>query len=230
MKRAALDGTGRAGRLSFRQRMEYIAMMAGNATALSKKSGVSRRAVGLYLSGKSDPTRKRLVAMAKAAGVTVEWLATGEGPIQRGGRPRETAEDFLYVPFFDAGTLWDGTSLPRRSGGGASFPLDDEWIKNRLRDNSHSLVMITVSGDCMEPTINSGDILLLDIGQRDIVFDAIYALREGRAVVARRVQRMYDGRVKVKCDNTAYEDQVIPKNGTGAVDILGRVVWSGKKL
>lgn len=225
-----MANAGRAGRLSFRQRMEYIAMMAGNATVLSKKSGVSRRAVGLYLSGKSDPTRKRLVAMAKAAGVTVEWLATGEGPIQEGGRTRGAREDFLCVPFFDAGVMPGWTSLPRRSGAGGSFPLDDEWIKNRLWDHGHSLVMVTASGDCMEPTINSGDILLLDIAQRGIAFDAIYALREGQAVVARRVQRMYDGRVKVKCDNAAYEDQVIPKDKAGALEVLGRVVWSGKKL
>ena len=63
----------------FKQRMSIVAKLAGNATELSRKTGISRRAIGTYLSGCSDPTRERLIAIANASGVTVEWLATGLG-------------------------------------------------------------------------------------------------------------------------------------------------------
>lgn len=65
----------------FTQRMAYVARLAGNATLLAKRTGISRRAIGTYLSGDSDPTRERLVNIAGVAGVSVEWLATGNGPI-----------------------------------------------------------------------------------------------------------------------------------------------------
>lgn len=65
----------------FTQRMAYVARLAGNATLLAKRTGISRRAIGTYLSGDSDPTRERLVNIAGVAGVSVEWLATGNGPV-----------------------------------------------------------------------------------------------------------------------------------------------------
>ncbi len=67
---------------SFAARMLETAKLAGNASRLAAACGISRRAVGDYLSGKAEPTRPRLVAMAKAGGVSVEWLATGEGPMR----------------------------------------------------------------------------------------------------------------------------------------------------
>lgn len=64
--------------------MEIAAKMAGNATRLAERTGISRRAIGEYLAGKAEPSRPRLVAIAAAAGVQVAWLATGEGPMRAG--------------------------------------------------------------------------------------------------------------------------------------------------
>ncbi|WP_019644197.1 helix-turn-helix domain-containing protein [Novispirillum itersonii] len=65
----------------FQERMDTAARLAGNATRLAEKTGISRRAIGEYLAGKAEPSRLRLIAIAAAAGVRIEWLATGEGPI-----------------------------------------------------------------------------------------------------------------------------------------------------
>lgn len=73
----------------FKNRMSIAANLAGNATELSRKTGISRRAIGTYLSGTSDPTRERLIAIAKVAGVSLEWLATGYG----GGEQIEGNQD-----------------------------------------------------------------------------------------------------------------------------------------
>lgn len=40
---------------------------------------VSYSGFAAYISGKSEPSRPALIAIAKAAGVNVEWLATGQG-------------------------------------------------------------------------------------------------------------------------------------------------------
>lgn len=66
--------------LGFARRMEDVAKLVGNATLLAQKTAISRRAIGLYMSGEADPTLKKLVAIARAAGVCLEWLATGNGP------------------------------------------------------------------------------------------------------------------------------------------------------
>ena len=71
---------------AFIERMGIVIELAGGPAELSQKSSLSRSVIHKYGSGGSDPSRLRLVAIAKAAGVSVEWLATGEGPMLSGDR------------------------------------------------------------------------------------------------------------------------------------------------
>lgn len=68
-----------AGRADFVKRMQFCVTKAGNPTALARLSGLTAPAINDYLKGKSDPSRERTIAIAKAAGVSVNWLTTGEG-------------------------------------------------------------------------------------------------------------------------------------------------------
>lgn len=72
--------------LSFSERIKKIISLVGSAEKLAYNSGMSSRVIGQYLSGKTDPTRKKLIALAEAAGVNIEWLATGEGLMREGDR------------------------------------------------------------------------------------------------------------------------------------------------
>ncbi len=69
----------------FSERIRKIIELSGSAEKLANNSGMSSRVIGQYLAGKSDPTRLKLIALADAALVNVEWLATGKGPMERGG-------------------------------------------------------------------------------------------------------------------------------------------------
>jgi len=57
-------------------------MLAGSAEKLAYNAGMSARVIGQYLSGKSDPTRKKLISLADAAQVNFQWLAIGVGPMR----------------------------------------------------------------------------------------------------------------------------------------------------
>lgn len=64
--------------------------------AFARKAGVSDTFLRQCLAGRTEPTRTKLIAIAEAGGVTVEWLATGAGPREAGGAspgPREDAID-----------------------------------------------------------------------------------------------------------------------------------------
>ena len=65
--------------LSFPERIKSIIELAGSAEKLAHSAGMSARVIGQYLSRKSDPTRKKLIALANAVDVNIEWLATGKG-------------------------------------------------------------------------------------------------------------------------------------------------------
>lgn len=72
--------------LEFSKRIKKIIELSGSAEKLANISGMSSRVIGQYLAGKSDPSRIKLMALANAAQVNIEWLATGVGPMRKKGR------------------------------------------------------------------------------------------------------------------------------------------------
>lgn len=74
---------------NFTERMKEVVGLAGGITELSKKSGLSKGVLHKYINGESDPSRLRMIAMTDATGVSLEWLALGEGPMMRGANAAE---------------------------------------------------------------------------------------------------------------------------------------------
>jgi transcriptional regulator with XRE-family HTH domain len=75
-------------KIEFSKRIKKIIELSGSAEKLANISGMSSRVIGQYLAGKSDPSRIKLIALANAANVNVEWLATGKGPMFIGDREK----------------------------------------------------------------------------------------------------------------------------------------------
>ena len=63
---------------AFIERMRVCADLAGSVNALARKAELSQSGIRRYFVG-GDPTRRVLIALAKAAGVNFLWLATGDG-------------------------------------------------------------------------------------------------------------------------------------------------------
>jgi transcriptional regulator with XRE-family HTH domain len=65
---------------SFAERLALaIAHFGGNAAQLARKTGISRRSIGNYLAGDTQPSYTKVVLIAEVTGVNLEWLATGKG-------------------------------------------------------------------------------------------------------------------------------------------------------
>ncbi len=63
---------------SLKERIRLCAENVGGGNELSRKTGIPRNTLESYLIGNSEPQVSRLVKIAKAAGVSIEWLAVGE--------------------------------------------------------------------------------------------------------------------------------------------------------
>lgn len=61
------------------QRVRQCAAAVGGGDALAQKTAIPRRTLESYLTGTTEPKASRLVAIARAANVSLEWLLTGEG-------------------------------------------------------------------------------------------------------------------------------------------------------
>jgi phage repressor protein C with HTH and peptisase S24 domain len=90
--------------------------------------------------------------------------------------------------------------------------------------------VIQVAGDSMAPTLDDGDDILVDRGDAAASLrDGIYVLRlDGALNVKRLIVDRARRRVSVKSDNPAYTSW--PTLDLERLDVIGRVVWAGRRL
>lgn len=110
------------------------------------------------------------------------------------------------------------------------FAFDERWLKALTASPSDKLSIIRVEGDSMAPTLNPGDDILVDLGDREErLRDGVYVLRIDEALVVKRIAlHPIGGRVTVQSDNPAYPDW--PDCDLGELHCIGRVIWAGRKL
>lgn len=65
--------------LGIADRLRIIAAECGGLDELASHSGVARRTLGNYLSGRNEPKLSFLSAISGQYGVSLDWLITGEG-------------------------------------------------------------------------------------------------------------------------------------------------------
>ena len=109
--------------------------------------------------------------------------------------------------------------------------FDSAWLKRLGLGGGRPgrLSIIRVNGDSMSPTLSDGDEILVD---RDDgagrLRDGIYVLRVEETLVVKRLGVGPGGRLSVRSDNDAYPGW--PDLEPGSVDVVGRVVWVGRRL
>lgn len=233
-------GTG-ADKSAFVDRLRTILAHWPSADRLARAMGVSPSAFRKWLKGEAEPSRERLVALARAAGVGVAWLAEGEGPppafesapvgrSRRSGGGDSPAEmdwtQFVLLPH-RAEAAAAGSVTPPDPAGTEWMALRHDWIRAVCRVEPAELVLETATGESMTPTIRDGNTLLIDTTDRTFRNFGIYVLEINGQRLVKRVQRKHDGSLVLISDNTAYQPDTVEKPAADDVTVVGRVVWSG---
>ena len=135
----------------------------------------------------------------------------------------------VTVPQLDVGASAGAGALTGEEGTGSHLAFDPKWLR-RIAGDPKQLSMIRVEGDSMLPTLSDGDEILVDRGDAAArVRDGIYVLRmEGALMVKRLALNPAARRITVASDNSAYPSW--PDCDPASIDIVGRVVWVGRKL
>jgi phage repressor protein C with HTH and peptisase S24 domain len=121
-------------------------------------------------------------------------------------------------------------SIPAEEFAKPYFAFDERWLKALTMTAPGNLSIVRVEGDSMAPTLNAGDDILVDLGDRaERLRDGIYVLRIDDAVVVKRLALNPLGRrVTVQSDNPAYPDW--PDCSLDEINCIGRVIWAGRKV
>ncbi len=201
----------------------------------ARKCGIGESLVRKYLAG-AIPSTDNALKIARANGVTLDWLATGEGGrAPSSGQVAESpAAGYSYIPLLDVRARAGATgSIVETEQVLDVLAFKEDWIRRELRSSPGDLRLIYVEGDSMEPDLRAGDIILIDHTDTNARREGVYVVRMDGALLVKQLQRLPGGLVKAISRNPAYEPftiEVAALEQRKDMAIIGRVVWACRRF
>lgn len=96
-------------------------------------------------------------------------------------------------------------------------------IPKKLLNDDDNLSACVVDSDCMSPTINRNDLLIINSNKIDFIDSKVFIVKYEDIFYIKRIFRMPKNRVILKCDNTNYPDINIDIN---ELNIIAQVMYS----
>jgi phage repressor protein C with HTH and peptisase S24 domain len=225
-------GTDMAVQMHERMRAR-IRQLGMSVADVAREAGVNRSFVYDILRGRSQvPNLERLTRIARVMKVEPDWLLTGKGRVT-GDDPitEDYHNEYVAIQYAaERPSMGGGAIVEAEDRPGRDFHFRRAWIRDRLKAAPSMLRVMAVQGDSMMPTLNEGDVILVDMTQRSPIPPGIFVLHDGMGLVAKRLEHvpMSDPpRVRIISDNGRYT----PYDCTAdEINIIGRVRWYGREL
>ncbi len=193
-----------------------------------------------------------IVTISEKYGLLVDWLIWGSGPMRRGQFQLEesqlpfnclSAEQYEMLPLLESKVVAGPDGAIMYEDVADQYPFKKWWIEKligRSEERKKDMVLVKVRGDSMSPTINQGEIVMLDTyeGERiQIKTGKIYMVRkpDGSISLKRLALSREGDRVKLVCfsdnvtDYEPFEFDIEPGRSIQYY-VLGRVRWAGKEF
>ena len=210
--------------------------------------GVGKQAQLRYEKGERHPDTQYMAAIS-AIGADVLYILTGsrankeEAAIQyKKPEPRThaiaeprpkgyaDADEYVYVAKYDVHASAGNGAVIHDESVVDHLAFKRHWITRTLGLDPKSLALIDVAGDSMSPTINDGDLILLDTRPAHVRAEGIYVINLEGALLVKRLRMRLSGAVDVVSDNEHYGTETISGEQLAALQIVGRVVWQGRRI
>jgi len=164
---------------------------------------------------------------AKAFKVPLEWLITGDGDL-RPVNGDDAHDGDALVPVYDVQASAGFGSLVDYEEQTHSLAFPPDYLKKLTSSSAKNLVIISTSGDSMEPTLLDHDIVLIDTSKTHLGYEGMFVLRHNDTLLVKRAgMAATAGNVTLLSDNKAYppvEAQLAD------LHVVGKVLWYGRKV
>ena len=210
-----------------------IRQLGMNVAEVAREAEVNRSFVYDILRGRSlVPNLDKLTRIAAVVKVDLEWLLSGKGRVE-GDDPitDDYHNDFVAIQYASARPSMGGGAIAEdEDRTGRDFHFRRAWIRDSLKAAPSLLRVMTVQGDSMTPTLNDGDVILVDMNQRNPIPPGVFVLHDGMGLVAKRLEHVPVSdppRVRIISDNHQYSPYECTAD---EVNIIGRVRWYGREM
>ena len=195
---------------------------------LARLIGIKQPSVFKILSGETR-NPKKILEIATALNVDPHWLKTGEGDPDPSYRIVEVSEpqnpNTVRIDILDVEvSAGNGAYLSPTEQGLLSQEFDLTFFRQQFgRADAKHLKLITVKGDSMAPTLESGDLLYVDISENYFAADGLYVFTFDGQTFIKRLQKV-GKEMLVISDNPTYKEWTFTQDDD--VFIHGRVIFS----
>lgn len=213
------------------ERLKDAVRKAGGYNKIVELSGVSPSTLNNYLNGREMKV-STAARIAEACGVSPQWLIFGEG---------NDAPTVAKTPPSSDGVLVNCYDEAEASAGFGRWESDAQEPKKILISQSflsdlglapNHTIIIRVTGDSMEPTLKTGDRIILNTAPAHILSGVTVFVSSGHLMV-KRLAPTASGKVRIISDNERYpsEEADISRfrwgepDGGDAITIIGRVAY-----
>lgn len=195
------------------ERLREAAQSIG-ITHAAKAAGVPYTTLRDYMNG-GEMKFSALASLARVCGVSLDWIAYGvaSSSLPDATEVQPTSTRQIIVPWHDHHE--DGLRIGR------------DWLQSVIHRDLTSLCLISNAGDAMEPTLSSGDLVIVDRSVTTVSGSALYALESAGVVLIRRLDPRLGGGMRVIADNHRYPPQDVASEDLNCFRLLGEVVWAG---
>lgn len=205
---------------AFADRLE-AALGSVSQAIVAKRADVSTSVLSKYLQG-AEPSLFRAARLAKALGVSLEWLATGDG------EPNGAIRGYVDVPIRDVRLAAGAASFAEGARVIGHMPFDIELLRSIGRPDGDGLTVVEAEGDSMAPLIPDGARVLIDLKDTRMR-EAVFAFRVGDELRIKRLRRVIDG-IEIISENPRYEAELLGGDRLDQFAIIGRARWAGAEL
>lgn len=210
-------------------RIKQIADRLGGKRSLANTIGVHETQLYRYINGTNAPSVLVAAEIAKVGGVSLDWLIAGtetaQAPALSSAEPL-ALPDYAYVPLYDARCSAGSGAWNERS----RVLVNLAFTRYSLRKKGlapDELACLRVGGDSMTGLLEDGDTVMIDLSRNTLSDEGIYVVLLDDHLYAKRLQRQFDGSVRIISHNKEYEPMTVPRDRLGEFHIIGRVVWAG---
>lgn len=204
---------------TFREQiLESMAETGISMAELSRVSGVSYDVINkLKRREDSSTSAENAAALSRALGITSSSVPETQSHANAG-----------LVAVYDVEASAGHGAVVDAEQVLCNMAFDASFLRRMTDAKPADLAIIRVKGHSMEPTLLDDDHVLVDRTKNNLSFDGLFVIRFDDALHIKRVGRSAQrGNVMVISDHPSYRDLDMPKED---LDVIGRVLWVGRKV